>query len=184
MFKRTMMVVFAMLVVMAAGSASAQCTVGVYADANGTMNTFQPTQGQVFHVYVVLFTENALNAVSYAIDIPGLGTDLLLGGAIGFGPSGNGFNVHEATGENVGLGECAIGFSGLPVVVADYPLVFLIPGAARNVTVLPNISVDPTFAQVNTCANQLITCDLGPSLMVDAPVANESTSFGAVKSLY
>ncbi len=135
MFKRTMMVVVAMLVVMAAGYAAAQCTVGVYADANGTVSSFIPTQGTNFHIYVVLFAENAVNAVAYDLDLPGLNTEIFIISQT-YGPSGGRFNVSEATGNNVGLGECAIGFGGLPILVTDYEVQIPFPtSASRTVSV-------------------------------------------------
>ena len=78
MLKRTMAVMMTLALVVFAGSAVAQtCTVGVYADAAGSQNYFQPTQGIAFNIYVVLHTEDLVNAVGpYDVDIPGLFVDV------------------------------------------------------------------------------------------------------------
>lgn len=189
MLKRTMAVVFAMLVVMAAGSASAQCTLGVYADANGTMSTAQGYRnGDELHMYVVLYTEGLVNAVAYNMIVPGLGVDIF---AIDtpenptlYGPSGTGINIANSGGNNVGIGECAVGFGGLPVLVTDYTFVVPNFAAPRTVSILPNTAADPNFPVVSSCAGELYPCEGTSSLLVEGPVAVESTSFGAVKNLY
>jgi hypothetical protein len=183
-----MVVVFAMLVVMAAGSASAQCTLGVYADADGTVSTAQGFRnGDPFHVYVVLFTEGLVNAVSYNMIVPGLGVDIYNMDnpttPTLYGPSGTGINI-VGGGNNVGLGECAVGFGGLPVLVTDYT--FIIPNFAlpRSISIVANPDEDPNFPVVSSCAGELYTCEGTNSLLVEGPVAVESTSFSAVKNLY
>jgi hypothetical protein len=184
MLKRTMAVVFAMLVVMAAGSAVAQCTVGVYADANGTVNVAGGFRnGDQFHVYVVLFTENVVSAVSYGLDVPGLNTDIFIQ-ELSYGASGNGINVLTANGNNVGLGECAVGFGGLPVMVTDYTMFMPFWAPPRTLNVVPNPDENSSFPVMADCTGNLSTCDAGQSLVVETPVAVEASSFGAVKGLY
>lgn len=183
MLKRTMAVVFAMVIALTAGSASAQCVIGVYGDADGTKNLVQPTQGQEFNVYVVLFTENVVNAASYALEVPGLLTDVFVTGTE-WGASGNGFSITTGNGENVALGECAVGFGGLPVLVSTYTMLFPLPAPGRTFEVLPNADEDPVFPVYSDCAGQLGTCEMAPALVVEPPVANESASFGQVKSLF
>lgn len=185
MLKRTMAVVFAICFAMTVGSALAQvCSVGVYADEAGTQSVFQPTQNKEFDVHVVLFTENVVNALSYSVDIPGQNVDLFVVNE-DFGPSANGINIRTVNGENVGLGECAIGFTGLPVLVATYTCVMPFPGSpARTITLSGNVDQDPLVPVYSTCQGELTPCDVGPTLVVDMPVATEATSFGAVKSLY
>jgi hypothetical protein len=186
-----MAVVFAMLVVMAAGSASAQCTLGVYADAQGTVSTAagfraDPVNPDPVHVYVVLFKESLVNAVSFRLVVPGLGVDIFsntLDYPTLWGPSGDGLNV-PGVGNNVGLGECAVGFAGAPVLVADYT--FFLPNYAppRMISVIANPDENPDFPVVSDCAGNLSTCEGTQSLLVEGPVATESKSFGSLKSLY
>lgn len=185
MFKRTMAAAFAIMIVMSAGVVLAQtCTVAAYADAAGTSQVIAPTQGVPFDVYVVLFTEDRANAVSYRLDVPGLNSEIFIMNST-WGPEGDGLNFQTANGANVGLGECAIGFGGYPILVATYTM--LIPLETQNdreITVLGNADENINFPVYNTCDAVLKTCDSGPALYVDQPVANESASFGAVKSLY
>lgn len=185
MLRRTMAVVFALTLAFTAGSAFAQqCVVGVYADTSGTVGFFEPTQGQVFNVYVVLNTEDVLNAVAYSIDIPGLNSDVFVGGLIQWGPNGLGLNIVTSGGENVGLGECAVGFGGNPVVVATYPLLFPFhPQVQRTITVGANPD-SGALPQYSTCNGELKDCSVGPGLLLDFVVSSETRSFGAVKSLY
>lgn len=184
MLKKTMAVVFAIAIAMTAGSVGAQtCSLGVYADAEGTVNVYQPRTGDAFDVYVVLFVENAVNAVSYDLAVPGLNNEIFIQ-STAFGPQGGGFSITTSNGENVGLGECAIGFGGLPIVVADYTMLMPVAAPERTLSILPNPDESTEFPVINDCANQLSPCGIGPSLIVETPVATQATSFGAVKSLY
>lgn len=184
MLKRTMAVVFAIAIAMTAGSVGAQtCSIGVYADADGTVNVYQPRTGESFHVYVVLFVENVVNAVSYDLAVPGLNDEIFIQN-LAFGPQGEGFSITTANGENVGLGECAVGYNGLPIVVADYTMLMPVASPERTLSILPNPDESSELPVINDCGNVLSTCEIGPSLIVETPVATQATSFGAVKSLY
>lgn len=186
MLKRTMAVVFAVVLAMTAGSVAAQtgCSVGAYADTQGTVNLFQPVVGTNFDVYVVLFTENLANAVAYTLDVPGLNSDIFQMG-VAYGPTGTGINITTANGNNVGLGDCAVGFGGLPVVVARYTFLIPFDGApTRTMAVAGNCDEDCNFPVYSDCLGNLSPCDVGPALQVEGPVATESASFGAVKSLF
>ena len=185
MLKRTMAVAIAMLFVMAAGSAAAQCTIGVYADAAGTQNVATGYRnGDTFHVYVVVFDEAALNAVSYGLEVPGLGTEIFIADDTVYGPTGNGINILTSNGSNVGLGECAPGFYGHPILVADYSLVYYTYQEGRTISVVANPDSDPNVPVVSDCTGVLHTCDFGPSLFSEHPIPAESHSFGEVKALY
>lgn len=181
MLKRTMAVVIAIALAMIAGPVAAQtCTVGVYADANGSSTLVQPVADTTYDFYVVLFTEDLANAVSYQLVAPA-GT-LILGSA--FGPTGAGLNIGTANGENVGLGECAVGFNGLPIVVTRYTALALAGQAPGTISVTGNADENGQFPVYSTCQGVLNVCETGASLTVEGPVATESTSFGAVKNLY
>jgi len=185
MLRRTMIVVIALLVAMTAGSALAQtCTVGVYGDADGTVGFVQPIEGQTFDMYVVLFTENLVSAASYSLDIPGL-NDTIFNLNVAYGPSAGGINLNSANGENVGLGECAIGFGGAPVVVAHHTMLQIVNfDGPRTITVGGNCDEDCNSPVMSSCNGTLTTCDSGASLLVDGVIATQSASFGAVKSLF
>lgn len=157
---------------------------------------FRPTEVQAFDVYVVAFTEDVINAAAYQISFPDLfspsnptGTFFVTGGA--YGPSGNGLEVPPNlnvgdTNETVGLGECAVGFGGLPIVVARYSCLVTgtNPGGQICLGQHDDLFTEVGKAQVNNCTGILKACDLGPCLTVEPPIATESVSFGAVKALY
>ena len=182
MFKRTMAVAIALA--MSAGSVAAQsdCTLGVYANEEASSSVVTPSVNSSFDVYVVLFAENLANAVSYRLLAEGLGTDYIQVGAE-YGPSASGINI-PFNGENVGLGECAIGYNGFPIVVTKYSFFQLNPAALTTSIGVTGGNENPDFPVFSTCSSDLITCVSGPSLTVDNAVSTESESFGAVKSLF
>lgn len=183
MLKRTMAVVFALALAMTAGPVAAQtCSVGVFADAGATSSSVQPVEGQDFDVYVILFAESLADAVSYSLVTPGLNVDFFQSGAE-FGPTGDGINIPNA-GENVGLGECAVGFNGNPIVVAKYTFFVFSPTAGGSSISVSGGNEDPARPVFSNCSGGLIPCDIGASVTVEQPVAVESKSFGAVKSLF
>lgn len=182
MLKRTMAVVIAIALAMIAGPVAAQtCTLGVYADANGSSTLVQPVAGESYDFYVVLFTEDLASAVSYSLVAP---VDAILQPEIAYGPAGSGINLSTANGENVGLGECAVGFNVAPIVVAKYTAFAFAGQAPGTFSVAANADEDPNFPVYSTCIGEIRTCEVGASLTVEGPVSTDSTSFGAVKNLY
>lgn len=198
MLKRTMALGLALSLTLVAGTALAQtpaCSIGVYADPAGTVGLFQPTEVQAFDVYVVAFTEDVINAAAYSISFPDMFSSLNPGGSFfvsgtAYGPSGSGLSVPptlpEDTNETVGLGECAVGFGGLPIVVAKYTCIVTgnNPGGQISLGQHDTLYTELGKAQVNNCTEILKACDIGPSLTVEPPIATDSVSFGAVKALY
>ncbi len=192
MLKRTMAVTIAILIAVTVGPVAAQpCTLGVYSDTEGTANVVSPVVGETFDIHVVMFLEGLTNAVGYTLTVDG-GVDLFAAGS-SFGPDGGGLNFPNDpndpvfSGQNVGLGACAIGFNGFPILVASYSFVATSPDAATTFGVTGNprsSSLDTTLPVYSDCQGVVHTCDVGPSLTVEAPVDTESESFGAVKSLY
>lgn len=182
MFKRTMAVAIALA--MSAGSVAAQsnCSVGVYANEEASSSVVTPSANSEFSVYVVLFAENLANAVSYSLVADGLGTDYIQVGA-SYGPSAAGINI-VFNGENVGLGECAIGYNGFPIVVTKYTFFQLNPAAPTTSIRVAGGNENPDFPVFSTCTSDLIVCESGPELTVDNVVSTEADSFGAVKSLF
>jgi hypothetical protein len=199
MLKRTMALGLALSLTLVAGIALAQtpaCSIGVYADPAGTVGLFQPTEVQAFDVYVVAFTEDVINAAAYSIEFPDLfdpgnnpsGTFFVSGTA--YGPSGSGISLPPTlpgdTNETIGLGECAVGIGGLPILVARYSCIVTRdnPGGQICLGQHDTLYTELGKAQVNNCTQILKACDIGPCLTVEPPIATESVSFGAVKALY
>lgn len=185
MLRRTMIAVVAILIAMSAGSVMAQCTVGVYGDADATVGFVQPIEGQNFDVYVVIFAENLISAASYSLDIPRLNVDLF-NLTTTYGPSAGGFNLLSVNGENVGLGECAIGFNGNPIVIARHEMLMLplFFDGPRTISVGGNCDEDCNNPVMSSCNGVISVCDSGATLLVDGVIATQSASFGAVKSLF
>ena len=119
-------------------------------------------------IFVVLKVEGLANAVSYDLVVPELNDQIFLAGA-SYGPTGGGFNIASPNGSNVALGECAIGFGGLSILVAQYT--FVMPfetTSARTIGVAPNPDA----------------CTISFPLFLEAPIGTEATSFGQIKALY
>jgi hypothetical protein len=182
MFKKSMAIAIALA--MSAGSVVAQtpCSVGVYADRDGLSSVVTPVALSNFDVYVVLFAESLANAVSYRVVAEGLGTDYIQVGAE-YGPTGDGLSI-VFNGDNVALGECAIGYNGVPILVAKYTFLQLDVAAPSTSISVTGGNEDPEFPVFSTCNSLLISCESGPSLTVDNAVSTENDSFGAVKNLF
>jgi len=189
MRKRVSILVAVLAVVAFANVASAQipqsdCNLGVYADAAGTIRQLEPTQGQPFTVHVVMYLEGLVTGVAFDLLVPQLGNELFLIGE-SFGPVGNGINIVSPGGYNIGIGECAVGFGGLPILVSSHT--FLMPGevtSARTISLAPNLDSDPEAPIFSVCTGQIYVCTISNNLLLTAPITTEDTSFGAVKSLY
>lgn len=184
MFKRTMAAAAAIALAVSAGPVAAQipCTVGVYANAEASSSVVTPSLNSTFDVYVVLFAESLANAVSYRLVAEGLGTDYVQVGAA-YGPAGTGINI-VLNGENVGLGQCVVGYNGFPIVVTKYTFFQLNPLAQTTSIAVTGGNEDPDFPVFSDCNGMLSPCAIGPTLAVDNAVSNDENSFGAVKSLF
>jgi hypothetical protein len=184
MFKRTMAVAFAIALAMSAGSVAAQtpCTVGVYANEGASSSVVAPAANSNFDVYVVLFAESLADAVSYRLVAEGLGTDYVQVAAA-YGPDGEGFNI-PFNGENVGLGVCAVGYNGFPLVVTKYTFFQINPAAPSTSISVAGGNENPDFPVFSNCQGLLSPCVIGSSLTVDNVVSSDAESFGAVKSLF
>lgn len=193
MLKMTTVVAIALSLALAANPVAAQCTLGVYADAAGTEGLVSPVVGETFDAYVVMFLEGLVNGVGYTLVGENLGDFAFIGAVYGSDGGVNIPNEQNAPyfgGSNVGLGECAIGFNGFPIVVAKYTVLAL---SANNTVLDATLSVtgnarasdlDPTVPVYSDCNGVEISCGIGPSLAIETPVSGDSESFGAVKSLF
>jgi hypothetical protein len=185
MLKRTMTAVLTVTLLVTAGSAMAQCVIGVYADAAGTVSAIDVFQFQEFDVYVVIHNEASVEGASYALETPpGTAVQQIPHGSGIYGPNGNGLSIVSPGGENVGFQSCAIGFGGQPVLVARYvsrAFGLQAVGGEYRVLANPDEGASPVHA---TCNGFLLDCPNLQSLLITGVIATESKSFGAVKSLY
>lgn len=193
MLKMTTVVAIVLSLTLAANPVAAQCTLGVYADAAGTEGLVSPVVGETFDVYVVMFLEGLANAVGYTLVGNNLSDFVFLAATYGDGGGGVNFPNSQSDpyfgGSNVGLGECAIGFNGFPLVVAKYTVLALsaTAGVEASLTVTGNAQssgLDPAFPVYADCNGVEASCGIGPSLAIETPVSGDSESFGAVKSLF
>jgi len=179
------LVLVLLVLAMCANSSFAQdCTIGNYADPEGTItDEIYPIDGQLFSVYVIIFAEDTVAAAAYSLNYPmeSCGPYLQIRWP---GPSGNGLVIDEPVGTNVALAECVIGFGGRPVLVDEYQFVafngWLCP--VGPFTIEPNINQNPDFPIYVTCNDIIRECEIGPA--VTGPVSTDARSFSAVKSLY
>lgn len=190
MLRKTMAAVFALALALTAGTASAQCVLGVYADEAGTESNLSGQRtGENFNFYVVLHVEDLADAVGYSIDIPGQNVDIFVVNR-SYGPDGTGINVESTGGDNVGLGGCYPGFSNVAILVTTYTAFQPNWTPSKVITLGPNPDsggggVDTsTYPVYSNCQGDLVDCTNTTSLTLEQPVATEATSFGAVKSLY
>ena len=172
------------------------CTIGVYAEptAEGNM-AFVSGPYDPFEVYVIIRAEDLVKAASYRLVLQpaydgSLGVVTLFST---YGPDGRGIGIPTAGGENVGLGECAIGFGGANVLVAKHTVMLTVSNtvAAKSPTTLawlkagPNPDQDPTSAVYAGCTNVIQPCAEGHLLDIrQLRIATESRTFGQIKALY
>jgi hypothetical protein len=187
MLKKSIAVVFAIVFAMTATVASAQmCTVAAYGDPEGTTSLVQPIEGQFFSFFVVMFSEDTLAAAAYKMTVSGENIDVFKQGRIA-GPNGLGLFLDEnppAVGTNVALGECAIGFGGLPVLIEEYLYFAVSLNYTGTVTLGPNTNQNPDFPEYVTCTDVQKDCTVGPTLFIAEAIPTDATSFGQIKSLY
>ena len=177
-------------------ASSQDCEANLFGDPGGSYSSVVvPGPFEVFEFYVVIHTENLVKAASYRLQFESWGSDILVLSST-YGPEGNGISIQTVNGENVGLGECALGFGGLPVVVATYRAILVPSGTAENgaakspqpvagARIFGNPDENPDLVVYGDCNNQLHTCTTGRMLLVyDGRVATETRTFGQIKALY
>jgi len=184
MLRRTMTAVLAIALIAFAGTSMAQSVsvLGVYTSPAGgpSSSVHVPVLFASFDVFVVLHAESTVTGVAYTISWPAH----IIGNAVGYGPSGGGLNVPNGGGNNVGLGECAIGFNNQPVLIAQYSAITVNLAGPSGITLGPNTSENPFLPVFADCADNLLVCDAVQALQLDGVIGTEESSFGAVKSLY
>jgi hypothetical protein len=181
-----MMAVMAIALIALAGASMAQsenCVLGVYTDTVGSPegSVHVPILFATFDVYVVIKVESTVGGVAHSMQWP----SHIIPSHVSDGPGGNGIRIDDGTGGlSIGLGECAIGYQGLPIVVSHYSAFTVAQFGPSEVTVGPNPSEDPMHVIFADCAQHLIPCFGTLALELDAVIGTEDKSFGAVKSLY
>jgi len=155
--------------------------IGVYVDSAGTQGSSGiPGQFGTLDMFVVMHVEATVAGAAYALTVP---TEFLVTSAT-YGPNGLGLNVPRDGGDNIGLGECALGFNDTPVVIAQYQLFQSGAGLGEYfVTIGPNTDEDPLYPVYADCADNLLPCT-GTSDLYLYGVGTETKSVGAVKALY
>jgi hypothetical protein len=171
----------ALAVLSASGAFSEDCTIGVYADPQGserTLFTGLPWGDDEISIYVVMFTEDSAAAASYRL----VTNEFLLIKEQIAGPFEFGLWFDEPTGTNVAFTECAFGFNSTPIVVMEYVIDLRFPEFEPRlpISLEANTSQGDTPMYV-TCNDIMKPCDIGHTLL---PVPNYARSFGSIKSLY
>jgi hypothetical protein len=177
------MAVLAIALIAFSGASLAQpetCVLGVYTDAAGTQSTHLPILFSPFDVYVVLHVEWTAGGVAHTIQWP----SHIVAAVVSQGPSGNGIMIESPDGLFIGLGECAIGFQGEPVLVTHYSAIAVAVAGPSTVVLGPNTAEDPAHPVFADCSEGLYPCPGTVPLQLDGVIGTEDTSFGAVKSLY
>lgn len=176
------MAVMAIALIAFAGSSMAQppCVLGAYTDAAGTQSAHVPVLNSFFDVFVVMHIEFAVAGMAYSMTWPNHVIPIV----VSYGPHSHGLNVPTEGGNNVGLGECALGFNNTPIVVAHYQGFTVSPHGPSEITLGPNTDENPTSPVYADCADHLLVCDGVQNLQLAGVIGTEESSFGAVKSLY
>lgn len=177
------MAVMAIALIAFAGSSMAQppCVVGAYTDAAGTVSAHVPVLNSFFDVFVVMHVEFAVTGVAYSMTWPAHVLPIVVG--YGFNDT-KGLNVPSSGGNNVGLGECALGFNNTPIRVAHYQGFTIALAGPSEITLGPNTDEDPASPVYADCADHLLVCGGVADLQLAGVIGTEESSFGAVKSLY
>lgn len=195
MLRRVLLALFALLLFAAPASAQATtgCGISVYAEADGTGHYVTAGDLVLVEMYVVLFVEDAVKAVSYSIDIDTSFLDYFWV-SDSYGPDYTGINIGSPGGYNVGLGVCVPGFLQSPVLVARHTIMTVgnykqaaakSPYVIATVSVAPNVDENPDFPVYASCDNRIEPCDPGMALSImsgGVPVASETMS--RIKALY
>jgi hypothetical protein len=171
-------------------NASAQCTFGVYADAEGTQSSTVAVRdlgSSVFtlDVYYVMYVEDFVSGAAWNREVTG--AFQLLGATQNYDPLQQFLEV-TPDGFRMGLGGCEVGFGGGAVFVLWETLVLQddYSGGTGFVQVTPNPLQDDTQVVYTQCDQEATKqlCDGMGSLFIESIVPTAGRSFGAVKALY
>lgn len=186
MLKKAMFLTLALLVGVVAG-ASAQCTIGVYADAGGTQSVITPIRDQgnpatYIDVYYVLKVEDLVlgaawyrqvtgfTATTYSLDWASYGT----------------FLDNKPEGWRIGLGTCQLGFGGAAITLMEETILLVddYSGGTGSIQVIPNTLQNATGTAYSDCLGEVKPCEVGSSLTIESVIPAPGKSFGAVKALF
>ena len=160
-------------------SGGQECRLALSDEANEISSHAIPLLFESFDLYVLLYAESTVAGAAYAITWP----PYVVASPVGYGPSALGISIHGPSGETVGLGECAVGFGGDPILIAHYQAFVLAWFNATYITLEPNLSEHPLSPVYADCANRILPCTEVVPFLVGA-VSAGAASFGAVKALY
>jgi len=186
---KTAILTLTLLLFASVSRADPDCRIGIYGDPAGTQQTFfTPAIGVIFPIYVVMRAEASVDAVALNVEYTGPGEFLMFNWQVG--PSGGGIDIPGPGGHNLGLGECAVGYGGQPILVTRIDVVQISLGADPGkgpipypYQVLPNPDENPLYPVYATCPGQLRTCEQVETGWL-YPVPTAGKSWGQIKSLY
>jgi hypothetical protein len=192
-----MFLAFAMTLALAFGTASAQipmdpnCTIGAYADQEGTIGVVtavrdlgNPLATFVFYT-VLLAPDTFLNAAAWDFDVN------MNEGQLWFERQQDReifgtFLEDSSTGFRLGIGSIVNG--QVPVTLMCQTIQFIDNFQSSEkgiVSILANSKESSEYATYNSAQNVVTACAGGYSfLIVDGVIANEAESWGKVKALY
>ena len=169
-----------------------ECTIAAYADAAGTQSEAAISNWQLdvaeFSIYIVMFVESTANAAAYKATFSGFDNGGWFLQSRVQGSSGQGLFIDEnpaSVGTNVALGECVVGFGGVPVLVEEYQyLVLMGYDGGQSVVLSANTNQDPDAPVYVPCSSTKRQCEVGPEFYVSWIFPAGKSSFGQIKSLY
>lgn len=189
MLRKAMFLTVALMMALTV-NASAQCTFGVYADAEGTLTSVVAERelGQPLFqldVYYVVYVEDYVAGAAWNREISGAYS--LQASIPDYDPTQQFLEI-TADGYRFGTGQCQFGFGGRAISVMRETLWLFddFSGGTGFVQVTPNAIEDATAATLTNCsinADKYPCGDMG-SLLIEGIVPAEGSSFGAMKALY
>lgn len=187
------------------GQSSAQdCTIGAYASADPPSvfgwKQIAPRLYVPASIYIVLYAEAAIDGAAFRLNFESLvGSYPLLYQTWfeGISPDGEGFQFDSPGGHYLGFGECALGFGGASILVAELNLVLLSEPPAQlagkspqpfmRIFVEANADENANYPVYAGCSEYVGECATpGDPLYVyyGGRVPVRSRSWGSLKSLY
>jgi len=170
-------------------NASAQCTFGVYADAEGTLTSVVAERplGQplfTFEVYYLVYVEDYVAGAAWNREVTGAYSLELSQ----MHPAPDTFLERTEFGFRYGTGRCQFGFGGRSISIISETMTLFddFTGGTGLVQVIPNPLEDEFAVTLTNCSVNAdkYPCEEMGSLLIEGIVPTESSSFGAVKALY
>jgi len=192
-----MFLAFAMTLALALGTASAQvsvdpnCTIGAYADTEGTIGVVTAVRDlgdplATFTFYTVLLAPDTfLNAAAWDFSV-NMNDGQLWFEKVQDREIFGTFLEDSSTGFRLGIGQIVNG--AVPVTLMCQTIQFIdnFQSAEKGiVSILPNSKESSQYPTYNSAQNEIIGCGGGTQeLLVDGVISNDAESWGKVKALY